>query len=368
MSKTVDSHVALVGSSCAELTQEWTALRIWKISAEQRISPEKAVAILPKDIQAKCVTNPGDGQVSLDVSDAIPDFLSPRMGTCAAADGPNCFNTALVSSGLVPVFRHSTAQEINFWITSPLCRAVKSGEPRMPGDLIYIHGKGTGAIHAMTYISPTLVFSKNGMSKTAEWALGNSGATSNSYLKMYRDWLDPKAAANPANKNSPTPVAPQSVSPCEGFTEPDPSYEKCNPQMNLYRCMSVTEYLRDKPQLRANFECMSQRIMPHQNIISEAYLNKANPKEGCPVPSKLAESMCGIFQKNGANISVIKSCGSQILDQALWEQTYATLMHSAIAHGQKTWADYDLVPHPPLVPAPGSESATNATHGPKTSP
>lgn len=74
--------------------------------------------------------------------------------------GPNCFNLAIYSAGLAPALVHSTDEELGGLIRPPFCEAVSGGKPSA-GDIGVMSKEGE-AIHAFTYISPQLAWTKNG--------------------------------------------------------------------------------------------------------------------------------------------------------------------------------------------------------------
>lgn len=75
-------------------------------------------------------------------------------------DGPNCWNAALQSAGLVHSTRFVSKGEYWFWMKSNNCVAVAPGDKLQSGDLGSLIWKGYGHYHSFVYLDEHLVFSK----------------------------------------------------------------------------------------------------------------------------------------------------------------------------------------------------------------
>lgn len=89
------------------------------------------------------------------------------------AEGPNCWNSVLYSKGLDQGLYIS---DIEFWFSSPLCKAVKG--PAIPGDIINIRrkNKATGFFfqsHSFMLISPQVAYNKSSPDKNDPYELVN---------------------------------------------------------------------------------------------------------------------------------------------------------------------------------------------------
>ncbi|MEW6058019.1 MAG: hypothetical protein AB1540_15540 [Bdellovibrionota bacterium] len=95
----------------------------------------------------------------------LPEPFKHLNGRHAPQWGPNCHNTALVFSGLASHLRFTEADEILFWLSSPLCREVRTDEKLHYGDIgqIWSSESSTGLYHSFIHISTNEVFSKRGV-------------------------------------------------------------------------------------------------------------------------------------------------------------------------------------------------------------
>lgn len=82
--------------------------------------------------------------------------------------GPNCYNSALFLSGLLPSKRYSGPEEVEFWLNSQFCHQLSPEDVLEPGDIQVVRYNGvssnvpTNILHTMTYLAKDLLFSKNG--------------------------------------------------------------------------------------------------------------------------------------------------------------------------------------------------------------
>lgn len=145
--KQVSNDFVLVGVSCESLATQAKALASW--------SKTKSKA------ECQCLKN----QCELVVTELIPSFAKKTNGVCTVNSGPNCWNTALISSGVLSSQRYTTPEEMKFWMSSPLCKKRESPDKPRPGDIVAIRG-GAGSysvdLHGFVYISDELSFGKNG--------------------------------------------------------------------------------------------------------------------------------------------------------------------------------------------------------------
>jgi hypothetical protein len=113
------------------------------------------------DASPECLCSSGTCRLTLD--EALPPGIRALTGMRANCDGPNCFNAAFVTSGVLDRIRHVGSDETSALLESSRCSEVPIGDTPAPGDLIVIR-EGKQLIHGFTFISPELVFSKANLS------------------------------------------------------------------------------------------------------------------------------------------------------------------------------------------------------------
>jgi hypothetical protein len=109
-----------------------------------------------------------------DITQCVPDQLLLYQGVLPKECGPNCWNMALVFSHILPNLRYSTPEEMSFYMQPPLCRALKKGEQKYPGDVGAIRTISNGKDfeeHGFIYVNDALSYSKNGFTNTAAYSL-----------------------------------------------------------------------------------------------------------------------------------------------------------------------------------------------------
>ncbi len=77
------------------------------------------------------------------------------------AEGPNCWNGALLKSGLIRAVRFVPKGEYWFWMNSAYCRKLGPSEKPKKGDLGSLFWPGQGHYHSFVYMDEDWVFSKN---------------------------------------------------------------------------------------------------------------------------------------------------------------------------------------------------------------
>lgn len=95
-----------------------------------------------------------ESRCTMNVTSILPERMR-RVIALGLRDGPNCWNTALYTVGLVPTISYSAPEELNFWLNSPYCRALETGENAEPGDIHAIRsifGPGRAPIESHAYI------------------------------------------------------------------------------------------------------------------------------------------------------------------------------------------------------------------------
>lgn len=105
---------------------------------------------------------------------SLPPRAEKLVGTYSSLHGPNCWNSALYSAGLVSGIRHVDFSEFTAWLDSPLCEEVEE-KAAVAGDIVALRrarGDGrlvdfpyTAEIHGYLLVAPGLAFTKNGTGK-----------------------------------------------------------------------------------------------------------------------------------------------------------------------------------------------------------
>jgi hypothetical protein len=102
-----------------------------------------------------------------DPAELLPEAVQPWYELAPAQDGPNCWGSALAITGLATAVRHATAEEMSYWMESPLCRPVVAPAPLQPGDVIAVRFLPYGGeYHAAVYFSDDVLVQKPNFSKS----------------------------------------------------------------------------------------------------------------------------------------------------------------------------------------------------------
>ena len=156
----------LLGDSCTDvdfalgLIKRWTPpVDLSAISESAKLKAMNIEVVMEKNETTK---NPDECQKPF--TQTLPLWIQKALANETNLDGPNCWGTALRAANLIPGFRFASANEISFWMKSPLCQQLINQDP-LPGDLYLLREKVNNTfreIHAMTYIAANLVFDKGG--------------------------------------------------------------------------------------------------------------------------------------------------------------------------------------------------------------
>lgn len=114
------------------------------------------------------------GKFVADITHCLPARLRKHLNTNPEHSGPNCWNSALNLAGILPALRLSPADEMAFYMRSPLCRPLQNNETRNSGDIGAIRQfdeSGTKEVHGFIYISDNLAFSKDNYSFLTSYEL-----------------------------------------------------------------------------------------------------------------------------------------------------------------------------------------------------
>lgn len=118
------------------------------------------------------VTQALGGRCYVSVHNILSNSFSNLLNKELTEDGPNCWNASLVILGLEKDIKYTSPEEFSFIINSE-CQHVTKREDVEVGDIIAIRNTDEGEIHGMVYISPNLVFTKNGYEKKYRYIIDN---------------------------------------------------------------------------------------------------------------------------------------------------------------------------------------------------
>lgn len=209
LDRDTNNRLFLSHESCDELIKNTKALDQWtKNSHEIKSCPVNFQSPIQKN--NRCI---------YDVTDCLPDHLIKYGGLSPKYNGPNCWNLALVMKNILPALRHTTGDEMAFYMSSPLCRQLKNNEPKIPGDVGAIRVMtpvATEEYHGFIYISDEISYSKNGLAKENPYML----LSTNIIMDVYTVPKNSKCRQNEIDPNA-----------------------NCGFATSYFRCMSMEEYL-----------------------------------------------------------------------------------------------------------------------------
>jgi len=201
-------HLVLKGSSCYEVSSTLESLKLWT----KQVDPGKSCTALPQlEKESECTVT---------IDNCVPDHVLKYQGVSPEKFGPNCWNLALVMKGILPALRYSTAEEMSFYMSSPLCRQLAPLEKRLPGDVGAVRNVGDQdeEVHGFIYISEDLAYSKNGPEEKSPFAVQSLQEV----LKTYEVPNKNECRGNVANKNL-----------------------NCGNALSVFRCKSLDSYLQE---------------------------------------------------------------------------------------------------------------------------
>lgn len=153
ITKTVNGRVKL-RIECPDVQKQIESLKTLTRKIDARECPE---------IQSKVNYM---GLCVLDITDCLPKKIAQLQGLTSLDDGPNCWNTSLVLSGILPAIRETSPKAFENYMNSPFCQEVQGAQNLMPGDIGSIENQYKDAranpIHSYIYINDRLIFNKRG--------------------------------------------------------------------------------------------------------------------------------------------------------------------------------------------------------------
>jgi hypothetical protein len=113
-------------------------------------------------------------QIHLSLSGSSPRFTEEMQGRSPSAEGPNCYNNALLLNRIVDSLRFVSEREMTFWLKSPLCQEISAPGLRAVKTfpllgVVYSRYDGTDPVHATHFISDQIVFDKADLSRSSSY-------------------------------------------------------------------------------------------------------------------------------------------------------------------------------------------------------
>lgn len=232
--RTSDDRIILTENSCSKLRENVRVLSAWAAKTGSK-------SLCPID---NIPANSDLNTCSLDATECLPEQVAKYQGLKSKNTGPNCWNLALVMSGVLPNLRYSTMQENTFYLQPPLCRRIGSEEQKKSGDVGAIRYTKAGLpgeskeIHGFIYISEDLAFSKDGFSADTPYS-----------LTPLESVLSLKHMDVPKECRVDQPPA------------------QCKRQVDYYRCISFSEYLDQTPNVPKQILEAFDKIGQFENCI-----------------------------------------------------------------------------------------------------
>lgn len=157
--KNKNGQVILQGERCQDFTEQINALSDWKHKLGEKIIKET-------EKRCECKTFLGCSMV---IDTFVPKLVQQVLGKKPKYDGPNCWNSVLVSNKILSHLRETSDAEMSFWLNSPLCRELRTDEKAMPGDIIAARYGFGDEMHAFIYITDKLAFNKNALVRSTPY-------------------------------------------------------------------------------------------------------------------------------------------------------------------------------------------------------
>ncbi len=167
------------------------------------------------------------------------------MGTAVLAGplrvtkhGPNCYNSALTSAGVLNHLRYVSPEEFGHILKSPVCREVSTQEVQ-PGDLRVYFYQAPGVqwferilIHANVYLSPELSLNKMTMYLTSQAEIQKESEV----RKNYQYLAESRVLTNREQRSFQ----------CTG--------ESCQTETKFYRCSAFVPLLQNSTGLYTHYQ------------------------------------------------------------------------------------------------------------------
>lgn len=237
-------RIILSDDSCDKVFSMSQALAKWSVSTNSK-------RVCPLGIKSPKI-NLTTKKCEYDITDCVPEHVVTYHGANPAYAGPNCWNLALVMKAILPSLRYTTPEEMSFYMRPPLCRQLRNGEEKIPGDIGAIKdmtARSPEEYHGFIYISDDIAYSKNGFANTAPFAL----QPLENILNLYQVPELEECRANELSFGS-----------------------SCGKAISYYRCVSMDEYLKKETELPSFFKDSLSSISSYEDCLQETTM-KAIP-------------------------------------------------------------------------------------------
>jgi len=233
--------LTLTENTCEQAKKTITDFSVWKKTSDGSEGCDPAILNYQSNGN-KCV---------VDSTKCLPEHVQKYQGVNPEVAGPNCWNLALVMSKILPNHRYTNEKEFIYYMRPPLCRALKNGEERRPGDVGAMWDKSSGnykdQTHGFVYINENIVYSKNGLLPMNAYSVQSLAGMS----EIFGVSTKSKCFSNQLN-------------------------ESCDLGTNFYRCESMNEYLNKSKKIPAELKEAFRESEKFDNCL-EKYLLSETP-------------------------------------------------------------------------------------------
>lgn len=232
--------------------------------------------------------------------------LSPRiqflLSTKITHHGPNCWNSALVASGVLAHFRFTSGKEFRYLVDSPLCQKIPAGE-QQPGDIqVYRRtmpdiSAEDREVHANIWLDEKRAFNKKTDFSTAPYEITTHDVVGESYGQT-PDILRFESIAN------------SRAIQCHG--------DECLNSLEYRRCGNLENMKRQDPHYSAQVEYLisSMEIAIQQQVRSPS---KASRPWNAYTEKVLASLDASIQQACGNERSFYCEHSRHVLESLTWQ-------------------------------------------------
>ena len=277
-SRRPDGGITLTGENCDLLKRQVGAFQLWQATLLEKTG--KA----PTDCTCDSL------RCYMDIDSVVPEIVLKYVDVDAGRWGPNCWNTALVAAKILPVLRFTPPEEMNFWMKSPLCHAVPEDESPLPGDIAAIRDLSRTEVHAFTYITEEITFTKNYLTTMAPYRLQS---TPDVFAIFSVPFPCRHRVGNPTN---------------------------CSTYVNYFRCASWARYFEgQKVIIPARYNEIAALVLEQEKRVSQiAFEWKTNPPLQKTAPLVLKDAQQKVIAVQAEVI--LKANDNQVSDQErlLW--------------------------------------------------
>lgn len=200
-------EMLLNGRECSFLMTQANAINKWREASAKPLANDLCKCVVP-------------GECKVNITKIIPKIVFEKESSVLVKNGPNSWNSSLVSAGVLPHHRYTQKNEMSFWMNSPLCKERSAGEPSAPGDIIAIRNFNGEEVHGFVHLTNELSYSKNGFRKGTKYQMANP-------TEIFETYGVSKS--------------------CEKVYKKPVNTDACPFYANVFKCDSMDEYLKKNP-------------------------------------------------------------------------------------------------------------------------